>query len=201
MNFLAHCLLSCSDEDIMLGNFITDFLSLKEERSYSGKVRQGILLHKEIDSFTDAHTCSLELRKMLRPRHGKYASVVVDLIWDHCLCLSWQEHGLDKLREYCQAKYIQILSRKSELPLRLKNRIDAMVADDFLMSYSDLERMRKALIWMDQRVKFRSDFEGAILDFQENQEQIMSLFQAFFPELTGSVNKQCNLLNLRNEGR
>ncbi len=177
----------------MLGNFMTDFLSLKEERGYTGMIKQGILLHKEIDEFTDKHTCSLELRRMLRPRHGKYASVVVDLIWDHCLCQTWDEHGNGPLQEFCRIKYKEILDRKDDLPLRLKNKIDAMVSSDFLMSYSDIERMRKSLIWMDQRVRFRSDFEGAVIDFQDNKEQILVWFRDFFPDLIASVNQFCSV--------
>ena len=124
MNYLAHCYLSCSQEDILIGNFMTDFLKKKEEANYSGKVLEGIHLHRSIDTFTDAHPASLELRALLRPRHGKYAPVVVDLIWDYFLCLNWDKFSGTTLTDFNKDMYEILLKRKDELPEKLNKRID-----------------------------------------------------------------------------
>lgn len=191
MNYLAHCFLSCSDEDLMMGNIITDFMKKKEEKNYTGKVLEGIRLHRQIDTYTDSHSASLDLRKMLRKRHGKYASVVVDLVWDYMLCTNWDHYSDTDIHSFAQPIYEILLKRKVELPASFNKKIEAMVQDDFLLSYSTTEKMRKSLQWMDQRVNFPSDFEGAIIDVRENYGQIEDLFNQFFPDLISFVELNC----------
>jgi len=191
MNYLAHCYLSCSDEDLMLGNIITDFMRKKEEKNYSGRVLEGIQLHRKIDSYTDKHEASLLLRTLLRPRHGKYASVVVDLVWDYMLCSHWSDYSGSELHAFATPIYEILLSRKSELPTAFSNKVDAMIENDFLLSYQSVDSMRSSLRWMDRRVNFPSDFEGAILDVEENHTYITELFKQFFPDLIAYVDAYC----------
>ena len=193
MNYLAHCYLSGSNEDLLIGNFMTDFMQKKEEANYSGVVLKGIELHRAIDTFTDLHPASLELRASLRKRHGKYASVVVDLIWDYLLSKHWTSFS-DKPLESFNAWVYEIMSRrKDELPTRLNLRIEGMIKGDFLMAYASKQNMLKSLEWMDQRVNFKSAFPSAIEDLEENEEEYKQLFMKFFPELVDHSMLLCNL--------
>lgn len=192
MNYLAHCYLSCSDEDLLLGNIMTDFLRKSEEPNYQGRVLDGIHLHREIDQFTDNHPASLDLRNILRPRHDKYASVVVDLIWDRLLCLNWKHFSGQSIRDFVDPLYGVLRRRKEELPKKFNARLDKMIESDFLLAYATEENMLKSLTWMDKRVNFPSNFKSAILDLQENEEHIQKLFMQFFPELITKVDSLCN---------
>ena len=176
---------------MLIGNIITDFMSKKEESNYSGKVLEGINLHRQIDTYTDKHPASLQLRKLLRKRHGKYASVVVDLIWDYFLCINWDHFSGTKLEDFCQDIYPVLLKRKSELPPKFASKVDDMVANNFLMSYATEKGALKSLQWMDNRVNFKSDFVGAILDIEENYALIQDLFMTFFTDLIGFVEGEC----------
>jgi len=191
MNYLAHCYLSCSDEDLLLGNLITDFLNKSEESNYSGRVLEGIQLHREIDTYTDKHPASLELRALLRKRHGKYAPVVVDLIWDFMLCQHWKDYSGSDLDSYAAPIYEMIQKRKEELPRRFKSKLESMITANFLLSYRNEDTMRSSLQWMDRRVNFPSDFEGAILDVRENLDLITQLFKTFFADLIAFVDTKC----------
>src|SRR5947207_2830586 len=51
MNFLAHAFLSFNDPGLLVGNMIADSVKGKEADNYPDRIRQGILLHREIDSF------------------------------------------------------------------------------------------------------------------------------------------------------
>ncbi len=194
MNFLAHCFLSCTNEDVLIGNFITDFIRKSEESNYSGDIMEGILLHRKIDEFTDQHKASLQLRRILRSRHGKYASVVVDLVWDYYLSINWDHFSGVSLIEFCERNYDLLIKRKDEFPARLHSKIEDMIVGDFLASYSNKERMLSALGWLDNRVKFKSNFTGALEDIQENEELIQKLFMEFFPEIIVYVDQQCTCL-------
>jgi len=54
MNFLAHSFLAFSDEQIV-GQFLQDFIKNKERFSFPVGIQEGIRMHREIDTFTDAH--------------------------------------------------------------------------------------------------------------------------------------------------
>ena len=181
MNYLAHCFLSCTNEDVLVGNFITDFLSRGELKNYKGDILEGIMLHRKIDSYTDTHPQSLKLRAMLRPRHKKYASVVVDLIWDYYLSKNWSLFSGSQLDDFSKEIYEILLKRKDELPQELKDKIERMISSDFLKAYADRDRMSVSLQWMDRHVSFKSNFIGAIDDINENGEKIEQMFLDFFP--------------------
>ena len=53
MNFLAHLYLSGDSDEIKVGNFIADHVKGKRYLSYPEDIQTGILLHRQIDSFTD----------------------------------------------------------------------------------------------------------------------------------------------------
>ena len=191
MNYLAHCYLSCSEEDILIGNFMTDFLKKKEESNYTGRVLDGIQLHRSIDTFTDKHPASLELRALLRKRHGKYASVVVDLIWDYYLSTNWDKFSAKPLPDFNQNIYEILTKRKDELPEKLNQKIDKMINNDFLMAYASETNMLHSLQWMDKRVNFKSAFHEAIIDVKENKDLFQKLFMEFFPELISHSETHC----------
>lgn len=192
MNFLAHCYLSCASEDMLIGNIITDFTNKKEADMYKGGIKEGIELHRKIDTFTDKHDASLELRSLLRKRHGKYASVVVDLVWDYFLCQNWNRYSGTTLRAFADSIYPIILKNKEVLPSNLKKKINNMIKDDFLLAYENSSRMKKSLQWMDNRVKYPSNFIGAVNDVQENYDLIEKLFVGFFQDLINYVDTECN---------
>ena len=48
MNFLAHLYLSGEDEELMIGNFIADFIRNREVTNYSEGIQKGIFLHRKI---------------------------------------------------------------------------------------------------------------------------------------------------------
>ena len=191
MNFLAHCYLSCSDEDVLIGNFITDFISKKEAETYTGGIKKGIDLHRNIDEYTDHHEASLALRKILRRRHGKYAPVVVDLVWDYFLSINWRHYSGSTLVDFNKGIYEILLRRIDELPDKLSGRISEMIKDDFLMAYATEDRMKESLAWMDNRVKFASAFHETPYDIKENYKEIETLFGQFFPDLIAYSEEVC----------
>ena len=55
MNFLAHVYLSGNDPHLALGNLIADRIKGKDYINYPIPIQKGILLHRQIDTFTDNH--------------------------------------------------------------------------------------------------------------------------------------------------
>ena len=116
MNFLAHCCLSGDSEAVMFGNFIADFIKGRGGESYPGDVYRGIILHREIDAFTDRHRQVAQSKRRLWPRHRHYSTVIVDIIYDHFLARNWQEYSAIPLADFARHAYGAIQRFDAFLP-------------------------------------------------------------------------------------
>ena len=85
MNFLAHAVLSFENPELMVGNFIADFVKGNDYLQYQDPVKRGILLHRDIDQFTDQHPTVRLSKSRLYDAFGHYAGVIVDMYYDHFL--------------------------------------------------------------------------------------------------------------------
>src|SRR5678816_1567442 len=85
MNYLGHAYLSFDSRPILVGNMISDFVKGKEQFVFSGKVQQGILLHRQIDQFTDTHPAIRKAMEIFRPYYRLYSAPIMDILLDHFL--------------------------------------------------------------------------------------------------------------------
>jgi acyl carrier protein phosphodiesterase len=192
LNYLAHCFLSCSTEEILIGNFIADSISRKSPKTFSNEIQLGIALHKKIDTFTDKHPKVKEAVVVLRERHGKYAPVVSDILWDYYLANNWSLYSDETLEDFTTRTYTIFQKFKSQMPLRMSKNIDSMIAANFLLRYRSLEGLKESFGHMDRRTKFPSNFVDAIDDINENQDLFNKLFNEFFPDLIHLAKVECN---------
>ncbi len=191
MNYLAHIFLSCSNEELMVGNFMADFCRNKDLEKLSPELMEGINLHKAIDSFTDSHPMWLRSTERFYKRHGKYASVLTDMIYDVFLIRNWARYSGEELGAFTANIYTILPKYKTSMPSKLLSKIDRMIADDFLMKYTTRQGLQESLNYMDRRTKFPSRFTDALLDLDEYEEQLNDEFNAFFPELIAMVDSKC----------
>ncbi len=55
MNYLAHLFLSGNNDLLKIGNFMADGIRGNDYLNFPEEVKNGIILHRHIDTFTDAH--------------------------------------------------------------------------------------------------------------------------------------------------
>lgn len=183
MNFLAHIFLSHDDEDLLLGNFMADFIKNKDIDQFPATVQRGIILHREIDTFTDAHIFVKQGSQRLRANQGKYAPVVIDLLYDHILAANWLKYHDTPLQIFSKKVYEVFERRIDVFPPRLKKIIPFMIADDFLSRYEQESGLLFALKSMDKRAKFPSKFEFALDQLNDERHLFDDEFHQFFPEV------------------
>ena len=102
MNHLAHCFLSFGDEDLLLGNFIGDFVKGRDWENYPRPVQRGILLHRAIDSYTDNHALTDRSVARIRTLARRYAPPFVDILYDHLLAIHWEKHSPEAFQAFAQ---------------------------------------------------------------------------------------------------
>lgn len=183
MNFLAHLYLSGDDNKVMIGNFIGDFVKGKDVELFEGNIKKGILLHREIDHFTDSHPIVKVSKKRLQPKYHHYAPVIADVFYDHFLSANWRNYSETPLIEYTEGFYELTKSYQSVMPDKAQYMLKYMSTGNWLYNYQHIEGINQALTGMSRRTKFESKMEHAAKDLERNYEAYKDEFERFFPIL------------------
>ena len=183
MNYLAHMYLSCSDEDLIIGNMLVDMMSIKRLRELPKQYHKGFELHRLIDSCTDEHPKVKEAVLKLRENHRKYAPVVIDIFYYYVLSLEWERYSEEDIQDFCNGIYEVINKHLQNLPKDIVIRLEKMLADNFLMTCSSPKAVKRVFHLIDSRAKFNNNFSLATKDLLEDYDYFRDNFFKFFPDM------------------
>ena len=162
MNFLAHVYLSGDDKQITVGNFIGDFIKGKRFENYPDKIKQGALLHRAIDTYTDKHPLTAEARSKMHPAFSKYAGIYLDIFYDHLLAVNWSDYHKMPLRKYTRRFYFWLIQNYWNLPLQVKGFLPNLIASNRLYSYRSVGGIERALSIMSMHTSLPEQSEEAV---------------------------------------
>lgn len=183
MNFLAHLYLSKSNENILIGNFIADAVKGKKYNNYPKEIKAGILLHREIDNYTDNHPIVRKSKRRLNERYRHYNGVIIDILYDHFLAKNWKKYSEIPLNVYAKNIYSFLEKNNEVLPLRAQNMLPYMVEFNWLVSYASIDGITKVLKGMNKRTKGISQMDLAVEDLQLYYNEFEEDFTTFFIDL------------------
>ncbi|MEN0046091.1 MAG: ACP phosphodiesterase [Bacteroidota bacterium] len=191
MNYLAHLLLSCEDEELMLGNFLADFVKNRYRDELAPRVLEGIRLHRTIDSFTDRHPLVLQGTRRLYPQHHKYAPVLIDVFYDYLLIENWDSYHYEPFDQFTEHVYAILKARLKEIPLPFRARAYNMVQHDWLSSYTSLEGIRDTFERLKRRVSQPKYLDQSVESLKAHHTLLTQEFNGFFPEVMEVVKENC----------
>ena len=183
MNHLAHLYLSSDNEEEMVGQFIADAVKGNDFNLYSRDIRQGILLHRWVDSFTDTHDLVKELRAAYRPNLGLYSGVLIDLVFDHYLAKDFHIHAGRELKEFQQFTFGVLNKHEESFPDKMKNYFFHMKDKEFMMKYAHPVGMAVIVRQMGNRIPRGESLLAAGDFFEDYVEMASPYFPTFFEEL------------------
>jgi len=183
MNFLAHIYLSFGDDEITIGNFIADSIRGNKIDHLPTRIQKGILLHREIDTYTDSHPIPRVSSKRLHQNYSHYSRVIVDIFYDHFLAKNWKQYSDTPLDIYVDKFYDLLEDNFTILPDGTKRMIPYMISDNWLLNYAQMDGISRVLNGMNRRTNNKSKMNFAILDLEKNYEAFEVEFTAFFNEL------------------
>ncbi len=183
MNYLAHLHLSNHHPMLTIGNMIADFINNKQVEIYSPAVQRGIHLHRFIDTYTDQHPVVRQGTERLRPTQGKYAPVVIDILYDHLLAVNWEKYSSMSLADFAKKQYRLLEENLEILPKKLQKNLPGMIKGNWLEGYGQEAGIRYTLKRMDERTKFPSFFVEAYDTLQKFYPLFEKEFNAFYPDL------------------
>jgi len=195
VNYLAHLYLSENNSGVQIGNFIADALKGNRYMELPVVWQIGVLLHREIDSFTDAHPVFKKHVRLLFPVHRHYSRVIVDLVYDHFLAVHWDQYSSTPLAVYSADFYRLLDAHKMQLPQRIQQLIPVIRKHNWLVQYADLEGLRSILSQMSRRAKFECQMDRSVDWLIENYTEVEHDFFSFFEVLKKFSQEKLHILN------
>jgi acyl carrier protein phosphodiesterase len=195
MNYLAHIYLSGNNKEIAIGNFISDSVRGNKYKSFPKEIQKGILLHREIDTFTDAHEIFRKSTKRLHKNYGHYSGVIVDIFYDHFLAKNWENYSDIPLEEFTTSFYKVLDANFDILPQRVQHLMPYLVKDNWLLNYASIEGISRVLQGMSRRTKYNSNMNLATRELKKYNDLFENEFRLFFKELIEFSNAKLKEIN------
>lgn len=186
MNYLAHAFLARATPELLTGGLLGDFVKGRLGNGYSPAVRDGIVLHRAIDRFTDEHPLVVACRRCIAPERRRFAGILVDIYFDHFLALHWSHYSRQPLTHFTRNVYAVLWPQRHDFPARLQRVLPWMRAEDWLASYADIEAVEACLHGMARRFRFAERAQplaDGVHDLLAHYGALQAHFADFFPQL------------------
>ena len=188
LNYLAHIFLSNHQPQRQIGNFIGDFVKGRRFEDYPTEIRQGIVLHRHIDSYTDAHPVVKSTIELMRPTFGRYSGIVLDLYFDHFLATNFNSYSPNRsLANFSIRFYASSILHYKHLPIRVQGFIWHFITTNRLGKYKSIEGLKNSLQIMERHKTPAISPEAAIVYLKTEYQTLERQFHLFFPDLVNFV--------------
>lgn len=182
MNFLGHIYLTPDDDEVLFGNFIADSVKGTPEGKFSKRVAQGIRFHRAIDVFTDNHPIVKSGVERLRESQGRYASVVIDVVYDHILASSWADFHNQELEWFVNDVYDKLGEFEPHFPQRVSRFFPFMKEQNWLYNYQYEWGLLKSLEGLDRRSVIDTQMHKAVDVYVKHESTYRDEFQQFISD-------------------
>ena len=186
MNYLAHVYLSGSNDLVKIGNFMADSVKGSQYLNYGKELQIGILLHRHIDSYTDAHPIYRQSKHRLHEKYGHYSGVIMDILYDHFLAKNWEKYSSISLPDFARDFYKILENNLDLLPEKTTKIVPYLVTQNWFESYSSVTGIEKILLQMDYKTQHRVAMHEAVVELKNYYQEFENEFTLFFEELKES---------------
>lgn len=189
MNFLAHLHLGRHSEEFLLGSLLGDFIRGNiTDDLFTHDIREGIRVHRAIDSFTDLQEHWKRSRDRLSSERRRFAGIIVDVFYDHFLSCHWNLYSPDQSREEFIAISYAALLRKVSLVRGTEHKetravLRRVAREGWLDDYHDIEGIGHTLDRISRRSPRIGIIKGSIEELREHYEMFEEDFLAFYPTI------------------
>lgn len=192
MNYLAHLFLSGTDEKTMVGNFIGDYVKGRDWNKFPENIGKGILMHRQIDTFTDAHLKFREAKKLFRPELGLYSGIIIDFLYDHYLAKNWNDYSDLTLRTFAKQSHAILLQNFRHLPTRVQGFLPFLIQNRRLESYASLDGIIQSLKIMSKYSSLPDKSDFVMHTIQYNDDFFNENFKIFMSDIIRFINESQN---------
>ncbi|MCQ4345989.1 ACP phosphodiesterase [Pseudomonas stutzeri] len=183
MNYLAHLHLGGPRPGQLLGSLYGDFVKGPLDGRFAPEVEAAIRLHRRIDAFTDRHPAVRVAVARFPAERRRYAGILLDLFFDHCLASRWDDYADEPLQCF-SARVYAVLATETELPGRLALIAPRMAEQDWLGGYREFAVLERVLANLQRRLSRPAALDGALAELERLYPWLLDDFRTFYPELS-----------------
>ena len=183
MNFLAHCLLARPGEGWIAGAVLGDFVKGRVSESLPPELRAGVRLHRRIDAFSNRLADMKPSIARFDPELRRAAPVLLDIVADHCLALTWPRYAGVTLADFTAEVYTALRRFRAYVPDTGRPFVARMMNTDLLARYADPAVCDRALQHVLSRLRLThlNPRLAPLLDAQ--LPAFVADFRGYFPKL------------------
>ena len=183
MNYLAHSLLAGADPQMMVGGVLGDFWRGAPDAAWSPNLRAGVILHRHIDTFTDAHALVVRARALFVPPQRRYAGILLDVYFDHLLARDFSRYSGEPLAPFSARMMSLLRESQQQMPLPMQRFIRYIDTHGGLAAYADPQMIVEVLHGIGHRLKHANPLAESSAPLFALAAPLSELFAAFFPIL------------------
>ena len=189
MNFLAHALLSPDDDEIRAGNVCADLIKGRIEGIASPGIVAGVALHRAIDRFADRHPAFRACAACVAAPRRRYARVIADVFFDHCLARNWTRYSAVDLDTFVEHVCARLERHAGAIPVRDRARFARMLESRWLGAYATRSGIDRVLAGLALRARFGHRLDEAGDDLDRHYPVIEAAFHALMPALRAHADR------------
>ena len=181
MNYLGHALFSFGDAELLLGNMIGDYVKgMAAVKEYPEGIQRGIMLHRHIDTFTDANAAVQRAQVWFRQEYGLYSGAIVDTLFDHYLATDPQYFNTENdLLSFTQDVYKKLASMQQYFPPQFAAMFPYMKEGNWLYNYRTMMGAQRSLQGLQRRAKHMKPVDDAYRTFVISYYEIGQCYYEF----------------------
>lgn len=183
MNVLAHALVAGSEPDFQVGGLLGDFVRGQPDAALRPMQRAGIVLHRAVDSFTDAHPQVVAARHRFGPPLRRYAGIALDVWFDHLLARDFARYSDTPLDMFSAQLHAHLQDRWNDLPPRAQSFTHYMRRNGLPAAYADEQMIVQVFEGLSRRLRRANPLADAVPVLQADAAALEQHFRAFFPDL------------------
>jgi acyl carrier protein phosphodiesterase len=184
VNHLAHLRLAPPDPRVRAGALLGDFARGLDVQALPAPTQQGLLHHRAIDRFTDAHPAFAQSRARVQAPLRRFAGVLVDVFYDHFLADGWPEFGDGRpLGAFTAEVYAQLQTEAASLPPALAAALPRMIRNDWLAQCRTDVGVAAVLARIAARLRRPVPLADAVADLQQQRPAFAADFALFWRDV------------------
>jgi acyl carrier protein phosphodiesterase len=178
VNYLAHAYLNGHrGNTVLMGNMMGDFVKGNQYLQYDAHIQEGILLHRAIDTFTDAHPIVSAAKNYFRADYGLYSGALVDVMWDHYLANDISVFADDDaVKIFTQNVYDTLKQNPHLMNEKMAYMCKYMIEYDWLYNYKKVAGIVRSWQGMSKRLEHLNEATKAAEIFSENYTVFAEMF-------------------------
>jgi acyl carrier protein phosphodiesterase len=122
-----------------------DYVKGKNYLQFPEQIKMGILIHRDIDTFTDMHPITRRDKQLIASRYHKYAGIIIDIFYDHYLASLWERFSNLPLNDFVIRTYDLLKRNYQLLPSAIKKWFPTFLENNWMMAYQSVEGIELVL--------------------------------------------------------